>query len=84
MTILAIDALTLYVNAHSLEVSLAGRRLGQSDDTWVVGREEILRRFAALPETFPNTKRYAAELTAGTPRTASASPSASCSTGPLS
>lgn len=62
----AIDSLTLYVNAYSLEVSLADSRLRRSDDTWVVGRDELLRRFAALPETFPQTKRYAAELTAGT------------------
>ena len=58
-----IDALTLYVNAHSLEVSLAARR---SDDAWVLSREEMLARFAALPDTFPHTKRYAAELTGGT------------------
>jgi hypothetical protein len=32
----------------------------------VVGREELMRRFAALPDTFPHTKRHAAELTAGT------------------
>ncbi|MET7451866.1 TetR/AcrR family transcriptional regulator [Streptomyces sp. NPDC005574] len=62
----AIDSLTLYVNAYSLEVSLANRRLNSSDDDWVVSREELLRRFAALPDTFPHTKRYAAELTAGT------------------
>ncbi|WP_377270081.1 TetR/AcrR family transcriptional regulator [Peterkaempfera sp. SMS 1(5)a] len=62
----AIDSLTLYVNAYSLEVSLADRRLGRSDDDWVVSRDELLRRFAALPGTFPRTKRYAAELTAGT------------------
>ncbi|TDP98124.1 TetR/AcrR family transcriptional regulator [Labedaea rhizosphaerae] len=58
-----IDALTLYVNAHSLEVSLAARR---SDEAWVRSRDEMLNRFAALPDTFPQTKRYAAELTAGT------------------
>jgi AcrR family transcriptional regulator len=62
----AIDSLTLYVNANSLEVSLARRRLSRSNDDWVVGRGELLRRFAALPATFPQTKRYAAELTAGT------------------
>ena len=62
----AIDSLTLYVNAYSLEVSLANNRLSHSDDNWVVSRDELLRRFAALPDTFPHTKRYAAELTAGT------------------
>ncbi|WP_432841935.1 TetR/AcrR family transcriptional regulator [Dactylosporangium sp. CA-092794] len=62
----AIDALMLYVNAYSLEVSLANTRRGRGDGTWVVGRDELLRRYAALPDTFPQTKRYAAELTAGT------------------
>ncbi|MYQ48331.1 TetR family transcriptional regulator [Streptomyces sp. SID4985] len=86
----AIDSLMLYVNAYSLEVSLANSRVdrgaepgadtGESPgevsdvapgaapgaDGWVVGRDELLRRFAALPDTFPQTKRYAAELTAGT------------------
>ncbi|MFJ9543670.1 TetR/AcrR family transcriptional regulator [Streptomyces sp. NPDC101225] len=61
----AIDSLMLYVNAYSLEVSLVNRRLGRGDG-WVVSRDELLRRFAALPDTFPHTKRYAAELTAGT------------------
>jgi AcrR family transcriptional regulator len=62
----AIDSLTLYVNAYSLEVSLADSRRGRSEDGWVVGQDELLRRFAALPDTFPQTKRYATELTAGT------------------
>ena len=62
----AIDSLTLYVNAYSLEASLPNRRLSRSDDDWVVSRDELLRRFAALPDTYPQTKRYAAELTAGT------------------
>ena len=62
----AIDSLMLYVGAYSLEVSLASRRLARSDDEWVVGRDELLRRVAALPDTFPNSKHYAAELTAGT------------------
>ena len=29
-------------------------------------RQEVQARCAALPDTFPQTKRYAAELTAGT------------------
>src|SRR5882757_6385110 len=62
----AIDSLFLYINAYSLEVSLLNRRLTRSDDNWVVSREELLRRFAALPDTFPHTKRYAPELTSGT------------------
>ncbi|MFR0357235.1 TetR/AcrR family transcriptional regulator [Streptomyces sediminimaris] len=62
----AIDSLMLYVNAYSLEVSLVNRRLSRGGGDWVVSREELLRRFAALPDTFPQTRRYAAELTAGT------------------
>ncbi|MGW0796839.1 TetR/AcrR family transcriptional regulator [Streptomyces sp. NPDC002692] len=62
----ALDSLSLYVNAYSLEVSLVNSRLGRGDDEWVVSRDELLRRFAALPDdTFPRTRRYAAELTAG-------------------
>jgi AcrR family transcriptional regulator len=60
----AVDALILYVNAFSLETSLIDRQVGQ--EGWGVSRDELLRRFAALPDTFPNTKRYAAELTSGT------------------
>jgi hypothetical protein len=29
-------------------------------------RDELLSRFAAVPNAFPRTKRYAAELTSGT------------------
>ncbi|MEU7339137.1 TetR/AcrR family transcriptional regulator [Streptomyces sp. NPDC007074] len=62
----ALDSLSLYVNAYSLEVSLVNSRLGRGDGEWVVSRDELLRRFAALPDdTFPRTRRYAAELTAG-------------------
>ena len=59
----AIDSLFLYVNAYSLEVS---RVDDHDENTWVVSRAELMRRFAALPDTFPQSKRYAAELTAGT------------------
>ena len=62
----AIDALVLYVNAYSLETALAGGQLNPGENGWVVPREELLSRFAALPATFPQTKRYAAELTGGT------------------
>jgi AcrR family transcriptional regulator len=61
----AIDALTLYVNAYSLEISLRQEQRSHNDDNGAVSRDEILRRFAALPDTFPQTKRYAVELTAG-------------------
>jgi AcrR family transcriptional regulator len=62
----AIDALLLYVNAYSLEVSLVDEQVTHHENSWVVSRAELLSRFAALPDTFPQTKRYAAELTAGT------------------
>jgi AcrR family transcriptional regulator len=62
----AIDSLTLYVNAYSLEISLLDRQRRHNGDDWVVSRDELLRRFAALPDTFPQMKRYAAEITSGT------------------
>jgi AcrR family transcriptional regulator len=61
-----IDAMTLYVNAYCLEASLKSTQVTRNGDTWVVSRDELLRRFAELPDAFPQTKRYAAELTSGT------------------
>jgi AcrR family transcriptional regulator len=62
----AIDALLLYVAAYCLEVSIARQLSTNDDDAWVLDRDELMRRFAALPaETFPHTTRHAAELTAG-------------------
>jgi len=60
-----IDAMTLYVNAYCLEASLKNTQVTRNGDTWVVSRDELLRRFAELPDAFPQTKRYAAELTSG-------------------
>ncbi|WP_329128625.1 TetR/AcrR family transcriptional regulator C-terminal domain-containing protein [Streptomyces sp. NBC_01476] len=63
----AIDALSLYVAAYTLETSLVVQRQNQQDDAWVVSRDELMRRFAALPDDrFPQVRRYAAELTSGT------------------
>jgi AcrR family transcriptional regulator len=63
----AIDALLLYVSAYALEVSVVTLRQTRQDDEWVVSRDELVRRFAALPaDQFPRTRRYAAELTSGT------------------
>jgi AcrR family transcriptional regulator len=62
----AVDALTLYVNAYCLETYLVQQQPGHGSDGWVVSRDELLRRFADLPDTFSYTRRYAAELTAGT------------------
>jgi hypothetical protein len=61
------DALWLYVSVYALENSLVAQRQSQPDDGWVVSRDELVRRFAALPaDQFPQTRRYAAELTSGT------------------
>ena len=63
----AMDALSLYVAAYTLEISLVAQRQSHQDNDWVVSREEVVRRFTALPaDQFPQTKRYAAELTSGT------------------
>lgn len=63
----AIDALMLYVSAYALEVSIVALRRARHDDEWVFSREELIRRFTALPEDqFSQTRRYAAELTSGT------------------
>ncbi|GAA3772345.1 TetR family transcriptional regulator ActII [Streptomyces coacervatus] len=62
----AIDALLLYVAAYCLETSIVRQRSAHDDAAWVVDRDELVRRFTALPaETFPHTTRHAAELTAG-------------------
>src|ERR1700722_4756252 len=63
----AIDALVLYVSAYALEMSLVTLRQANHDDDWVVSRDELIRRFTALPaDQFPQTRRHAAELTSGT------------------
>jgi AcrR family transcriptional regulator len=63
----ALDALSLYVSAYALEQSLVQQRRKRPDHEWVLSREELLSRFTALPaDTFPQTRRYAAELTSGT------------------
>jgi AcrR family transcriptional regulator len=62
----AIDALLLYVAAYCLEASIVRQRSAQDDAAWVLDRDELLRRFTALPaETFPHTTHHAAELTSG-------------------
>ncbi|MFI0780620.1 TetR/AcrR family transcriptional regulator [Streptomyces sp. NPDC021212] len=62
----AIDALLLYVAAYCLEASIVRQRAAHDDAAWVVDRDELLRRFTALPAaTFPHTARHAAEITAG-------------------
>ncbi|HJP76442.1 MAG TPA: TetR/AcrR family transcriptional regulator [Pseudonocardiaceae bacterium] len=62
-----LDALSLYVSAYALEQAMVQQRRKQPDQEWVVSREELLRRFTALPaDAFPQTRRYADELTSGT------------------
>jgi AcrR family transcriptional regulator len=62
----ASDALLLYVAAYCLELSIADQRSSHDDAVWVRDRDELLRRFTALPaETFPHTTRHATEITAG-------------------
>jgi hypothetical protein len=62
----AIDALLLYVSAYALELSMVTVRRALPDADWVVDRDELTRRFTALPvDRFPQTRRHAAELTSG-------------------
>ncbi|MER7244916.1 TetR/AcrR family transcriptional regulator [Kribbella sp. NPDC000426] len=62
----AIDALSLYVSAYTLEKSLVSQRQTDADADWVMSQEELVRRFAALPPAqFPTTIRHARELTSG-------------------
>ncbi|WP_116201779.1 TetR/AcrR family transcriptional regulator [Amycolatopsis circi] len=61
-----VDALLLYVAAYCLEASIVRRRVEEKDAVWVVGRDEMQRRLASLPEEeFPYTASHAVELTAG-------------------
>jgi AcrR family transcriptional regulator len=63
----AIDSMSLYINAYTLEISLVQAQRDGQDDAWIVGRDELVERFEALPaDAFPSTRRYAAELTSGT------------------
>jgi AcrR family transcriptional regulator len=62
-----IDALFLYVSAYCLELSLMRQQPGNTgSDGRVLTRTELLERFARLPvDSFPNTVRFANELTSG-------------------
>jgi AcrR family transcriptional regulator len=64
----AMDALFLYVGAYTLESAVIEQRGDDViDRNEPEGHDELLRRFAALPpEEFPQSIRYAAELTSGT------------------
>ena len=61
-----IDALALYIAGYCLENSIVRQRAAHTDAAWVLDRDELVRRFAALPEeAFPNIRRYATELSSG-------------------
>ncbi|MDN3356155.1 TetR/AcrR family transcriptional regulator [Actinomadura sp. DC4] len=63
----AIDALSLYVAGYALETSMVRQRRKDPDATWVLTQDQLVDRFNALPQAaFPNTRRYATELTSGT------------------
>jgi AcrR family transcriptional regulator len=63
----AVDALSLYVAGYALESSMVQHRQKDPDSSWVLSRDDVVGRFEALPaDTFPQTKRYAAERTSGT------------------
>lgn len=63
----ATDALSLYVAGYALESSMVRQRQKDRDAAWILSQDELVRRFSALPEeTFPQTRRYAVELTSGT------------------
>lgn len=62
----AIDALSLYVAGYALEASMVRQRRTSEDAAWVLSQDELVGRFRALPEAdFPQTRRYAVELTSG-------------------
>jgi len=62
-----IDALLLYVSAYCLELSLVRQPTGDpGGGGWVLTRKELLERLEVLPaDSFPNTIRFANELTSG-------------------
>lgn len=63
-----IDALFLYVNAYCLELSFMRAQPDDSGpDGRILTRAELVERLQKLPvESFPNTVRFANELTSGT------------------
>ena len=62
----ALDSLSLYVAAYTLEISLVQARKGAQEQEWVLGRDELLNHLGTLPaDRFPHTRNHAAELTSG-------------------
>jgi hypothetical protein len=60
-----IDALLLYINAYCLEQAQLVPQSGHHDDLLGVSREELRQRFENLPDTLPNIRRYAQQMTSG-------------------
>ncbi|WP_214323797.1 TetR/AcrR family transcriptional regulator [Nonomuraea sediminis] len=62
----AMDSLSLYTAAYTLEISLVHARKTDQGHEWVLSRDELLDRLGNLPaERFPHTREHAAELTSG-------------------
>jgi len=62
----ALDALTLYVGAYTLERALVQQRQQHHGDEWVLGRDELVGRLSDLSaDRFPHTRSHAVELTSG-------------------
>ena len=62
-----VDAMSLYVAGYALESSMVQHRQKDPDSSWVLSRDDLVRRLEALPaDQFPQTKRYATERTSGT------------------
>ncbi|HEU5024224.1 MAG TPA: TetR/AcrR family transcriptional regulator [Spirillospora sp.] len=62
----ALDAMSLYVAAYTLEISLVQARKTDEDQEWLLSGDELLHRLGTLPaDQFPHTRRHAAELTSG-------------------
>ncbi|GAB2983783.1 TetR/AcrR family transcriptional regulator [Amycolatopsis acidiphila] len=62
----AMDSLSLYVAAYTLEISLVRTRQTDQSHEWVLSRDELLQRLGSLPaDRFPHTRSHAAELTSG-------------------
>jgi hypothetical protein len=65
-TTIGVSVRPAWIGAYALERSLVALRHADQADEWVLSRDELIRRFTALPaDQFPQTRRYAAELTAG-------------------
>ena len=61
------DAITLYVAAYALELSLVRQRQKDPTTPWLLSHEALTAHLTSLPEAaFPHTRRHAAALTSGT------------------